>query len=51
MIRIRSFSSLSIKKILTFHVIILIKSVVNSNNNKYYYNIFLEKRSYKYKFQ
>ena len=52
MIRIRSFSSLSIKKILTFHnVIILIKSVVNSNNNKYYYNIFLEKRSYKYKFE
>ena len=32
----------------TFHnVIILIKSVVNKNENKYYYNIFLEKGSYK----
>ena len=35
-------------KILTFHnVIMLIKSVVNKNKNKYYYNIFLEKGSYK----
>ena len=33
---------------LTFHnVIILIKPVVNKNENKYYYNIFLEKGSYK----
>ena len=33
---------------LTFHnVIILIKSVVNKNENKYYYNIFFEKSSYK----
>ena len=33
---------------LTFHnVIILIKSVVIKNENKYYYNIFLEKGSYK----
>ena len=32
----------------TFHnVIILIKSVVNKNENRYYYNIFLEKGSYK----
>ena len=31
-----------------FHnVIILIKSVCNKNYNEYYYNIFLEKRSYK----
>ena len=31
-----------------FHnVIILIKSVFNKNKNKYYYNIFLEKGSYK----
>ena len=29
------------------NVIILIKSVVNKNKNKYYYNIFLEKGSYK----
>ena len=39
-----------IKKILIFHnAIILIKSVVNKNENKYYYTIFLEKGSYKYK--
>ena len=37
-----------LKKILTSHnVIILIKSVVNRNGNEYYYNIFLEKGSYK----
>ena len=43
-IKIDSYNSLPIKKILTFYnVIILIKSVVNSNENKYYYNIFLEK--------
>ena len=36
-----------LKKILIFHnVIILIKSVVNKNKNKYYYNIFLEKGLY-----
>ena len=55
-IRIDSYNSLRIKKILTFHdvivyiihdVIILIKSLVNKNKNKYYYNIFLEKDSYK----
>ena len=47
-IRIDSYNSLPIEKILTFHsVIILIKSVVNENKNKYYYNIFLEKGSYK----
>ena len=47
-VRIDSYSSLPIKKILTFHnIIILIKSVVNKNKNKYYYNIFLEKGSYK----
>ena len=28
-------------------LIILIKSVANNNENKYYYNIFLEKGSYK----
>ena len=47
-IRIDSYNSLPIEKILTFHnVIILIKSVVNKNKNNYYYNIFLEKGSYK----
>ena len=40
-------NSLPIEKILTFHnVVILIKSVVNENKN-HYYNIFLEKGSYK----
>ena len=39
-----------LKKIWAFHdVIIVIKSVVNKNENKYYYNISLEKGSYKYK--
>ena len=47
-IRIESYNSLPIEKILTFHiVIILIKSVVNKNKNNYYYNIFLEEDSYK----
>ena len=49
-IRIDSYNSLPIEKILTFHnVIILIKSVVNKNKNEYYCNVFLEKGSYKYK--
>ena len=40
-IRIYSYNSLPIEKILTFHnVIILIKSVVNKNKSNYYYNIF-----------
>ena len=43
-ITIDSYSSLPIEKILTFHnVIILIKSIVNNNENCYY-NIFLEIR-------
>ena len=33
---------------MSFHnVIILIKSIVNKNRNEYYYNICLEKSSYK----
>ena len=48
--RIDLYNSLPIEKILTFHnVIILIKSLVNKNENNYYYNIFLEKGSYKHK--
>ena len=36
-----------LEKPLTFHdVIILMKSVVNKNENNYYYNIRLEKGSY-----
>ena len=50
-IRIDSYNSLPIEKVLTFHnVIILIKSVVNKYKNNYYYNIFLEKGSYKERF-
>ena len=42
-IRIDSYNSLPIEKILTFHnVIILIKPLVNKDKN-YYYNIFLKK--------
>ena len=49
-IRIDSYNSLPIEKILTFdNVAILIKSVVNENKNHYYYNIFLEKGSNKHK--
>ena len=50
-IKIDSYNSLPIEKILTFHnVIILIKSVVNKDRNNYYYSIFLEKSLYKDKF-
>ena len=41
--------SLPLEKTLTLHnVIILIKSVFNKDKNHYYYNIFLEKCSYKH---
>ena len=46
-IKADSYNSLTIEKLLTFHVITLIKSVVNQNEHNYYYNIFLEKGSYK----
>ena len=47
-IRIDSYSSLPIEKILPFHnVVILIKSVVSKNKKEYYYNLFLEKGLYK----
>ena len=50
-IKTDSCNSLPIKNILTFHnVIILIKSVVNKNETKYYYNTFLEKGSHQCKF-
>ena len=49
-IRIDSYNSLPIEKILTFHnVIILIKWGVNKNKNECYYNICVEKGSYKNK--
>ena len=51
-IRIDSYNSLTIEKILTFHnVIILVKSVVSKNKNNYYYNIFLEKGFYKVQYR
>ena len=46
-IRIDSYNPLPIEKILTFYVVILIKSVVNKNKNEHYYNLFLEKGFYK----
>ena len=47
-IRIDSYNTLPIEKILTIlDVIILIKSVANKNKKEYYYNIFLEKGSHK----
>ena len=47
-IRIDSYNSLPIEKILIFHnVIMLIKLVVNKNKNEYYYNMFFEKGSHK----
>ena len=47
-IRIDSYNSLPIEKILTSHnVIILIKSVVNKNGNHCCYDIILEKCSNK----
>ena len=43
-----SYYSLTIAKILPFqHVIILFNSVVSKNKNNYYYNILLEKMSFK----
>ena len=47
-IRLESYDSLPIEKVLTFHnVIILIKSVINKNKYECYYNLFLEKGLYK----
>ena len=42
-----SYDPLSIEETLTLHnALILIKSVLNQNQNHYYFNIFLEKFSY-----
>ena len=41
------YDSLPIEKVLTLHnVITIIKSVLNKDQNHYYYNIFLEKCSF-----
>ena len=44
--QVDSYDSLPPEKTLTFHVIILLKSVFNKDKNNYYYNIFLEKGLY-----
>ena len=47
-IRLDSYNSFPIEKILSFHnVIILIKSIVNKNKSEHYYSMFLEKGSFK----
>ena len=46
--KVNSYNSLPPEKTITFHnVTILITSVFSKNKNNYYYNIFLEKGSYK----
>ena len=45
-VELDSYDSLPIEKILALHVIIYIKSLLNKDKNRYYYNIFLEKCSY-----
>ena len=44
--QVDSYDSLPPEKTLTFHVIIILKSVFNKDKNNYYYNIFLEKGLY-----
>ena len=47
-IKTDSYNFLPIKNMLIFHnVIILTKLAINKSENKYYYNIFLEKGSQK----
>ena len=47
-IKVESYDSLPLVKVLTFHnVIILIKSVFNKDKKNYYYNVFLGKGSNK----
>ena len=47
---IESYNYLPIEKMLTLHgAIIVIKPLVNKNKNNLYYNMFLEKGSYKHK--
>ena len=47
-IKINSYDSLPLEKTLTSHnVLIFIKSVLNKNQNHNYYNILLEKCSFK----
>ena len=45
-IKVNSYDSLPIEKILTSHFIIIINSVLNKDKNHYCYKMFLEKCSY-----
>ena len=46
-IKVDSYDSLPTEKTLTLHIVlILIKSILNKDKNRYYYNRFLEKCSY-----
>ena len=46
-IKVDSYDSFPVEKTLTLHnVVILIKSILNKDQNHYYYKIFLEKCSY-----
>ena len=45
-IRIDLYDPLPLGRILTFHVIIFIKSVANKNKNNHYFKTFLEKGSH-----
>ena len=46
-IKVDSYNSLPIEKLLTWHNVIMhIKSVLNKDKNHYFYKIFLEKCSY-----
>ena len=48
-IKVDSYDSLPLEKTMTFYnLIMLVKSVWNKDKNNYYYNIFLEKASYKW---
>ena len=45
-IKVDSYDSLHVEKTLALHVLIHIKSVLNKDQNHYYYNIFLKKCSF-----
>ena len=47
--KVDSYHSLSLENTMTFYnVIMFIKSIFDKDKNNYYYNIFLEKASYKF---
>ena len=46
--KVDSYNSLPLEKIIFHNAIILITSVWNKDSNNYYYNIFLEEASYEF---